>query len=74
MSYRAQEIVVRIKAIRNKNMASVDETNEMIRLEKDLEEIRKVCSHHYETVLLFNRHRRFCRWCDNEDCTYKHQG
>lgn len=74
MSYRAQDILAKIRQIKRKDMISIAEGQELAKLERELEDLRKMCSHNYEVMLLFHRHRRFCRWCDLEDHTYKHQG
>jgi hypothetical protein len=73
LSWRAEYILKRIRELKSLNLISIAETEELVSLDKELKEIQSSCFHSFETVLLFNGHRRFCKWCDKEDTLYKHQ-
>ena len=74
VSSRAQTLVRKIRELRSLGTMITLSQNMHLRLyEKELEELRKTCSHTYTVILMFNRHRRWCRVCDMEDITYKHQ-
>lgn len=69
---RAQQLVKKIREIKAKNLITIAEGAELNSLYEELDKLQKNCSHSYTVILLFNRHRRFCRLCDKEDHSYKH--
>lgn len=69
----ASKIVSEISKIKQKGCsASLEEIKKLKELELELESVQKECVHLWSVILLFNRHRKFCKWCDKEDCDYKH--
>ena len=73
MSYRTTDLIARIKAIKARNLISIDQNVELEALRKELDVIRKDCSHSFVPILLFVRHHSYCKHCDMEDYTYKRQ-
>jgi hypothetical protein len=67
------EILKELKELKKKgsNM-SIEEGKKFTDLQKKLFEKQEACYHVWSVILLFNRHRRFCKWCDKEDVEYVH--
>jgi hypothetical protein len=69
----ASGILSEISKIKNKGLsATLQEVKKLKELELELTKIQKECSHYWFVILLFHRHRKFCKWCDKEDYEYKH--
>ena len=73
VNYRTADVILRIKKLKAQTLLSLSDGEELAGLERELEDVRKRCHHAYDVILLFNRHRRFCRLCDAEDHSYVHQ-
>ena len=71
-SYRLREIIKRVKELRGQRWINLKESTELDSLQRELDEIRVKCSHRYQVILMFNRHCRFCKLCDQEDLAYRH--
>ena len=72
-SFRLQEVVKRVKELRGQRWINLKESIELGQLEYELEQLRSKCSHSWKVIMIFIRHRKFCRHCDKEDTTYRHQ-
>jgi hypothetical protein len=72
-SARLKEVVKRIKQLRGQRWVNMKESIELGQLEHELDQLRSKCSHRWSVLLMFVRHRKFCKLCDKEDLTYKHQ-
>ena len=71
MGHRVLFIINKIKILRSKNLISIEEGVELETLRKELDEIRKNCSHSYVPILLFLRQHSYCRYCDAKDYSFK---
>jgi hypothetical protein len=70
-SYALKNLLERVKDLRGQRWITLKESEELEKLEQELDAIRAKCSHIYRIVMLFNGHRRFCKLCDKEDMTYR---
>lgn len=68
------DIIKEIRELRAKGARiGIIEAGRLQELEKKLFEMQSQCEHSWITVLLFIRHRKFCKWCDKEDFEYRHK-
>jgi hypothetical protein len=71
---RAAILIKRIRELQSKNLLDLNEGFAFKLYVHELDEIRSKYSHSWNRpILMFNRHRRFCRKCDIEDVAYRHQ-
>lgn len=72
---RALILVKKIRELRKKGLLSLTDGSALKIYEFELSEIRSTCSHDWgRPILMYMRHRRYCRRCDQEDLQYDHQG
>lgn len=71
----APALVKKIRDLKDKGtQITISEAKLLKESEDKLHSLQKGCSHFYSVILLFNRHCKFCKWCDHEDTTYRHEG
>ena len=71
---RALILVKKIRELKHKGLLSLTDGAALKLYEAELFEIRKTCSHDWgRPLLMYMRHRRYCRRCDHEDLAYVHQ-
>lgn len=71
----SSEIIKEIGELKGKgSMVTIAEGKRLIELQDKLRENQEKCTHIWSIILLFNRHSRFCTFCDKEDTDYKHEG
>lgn len=72
---RAGVLIKKIRELKHKGLLSLTDGAALKIYEHELSEIRKTCSHDWgRPLLMYMRHRRYCRRCDFEDLKYDHQG
>lgn len=72
---RAGVLLKKIRELKQKGLLSLQDGAALKIYEFELSEIRASCSHDWGgPILMYMRHRRYCRRCDLEDLDYRHQG
>lgn len=69
----AEKVLEEIRLLKRKHSLSIEEGKRLTNLQTRLFEIQSKCTHYWSLILLFNRHSRFCKWCDKEDPDYVHR-
>ena len=62
----------RIRELTRSSLISKEQAAELESLRKKIENLRDICWHEWETVVLFQYPRRLCKRCDKEDTTFNH--
>lgn len=70
----AIEILKQIKELKDRGgRITINESKKLIELQDKLHKTQEKCMHFWSIILLFNKHSRFCKFCDKEDTAYKHE-